>query len=191
MALGTGRIVIVSGPAGVGKTTICEQLLKRPNFVRSISVTTRVARPNEREGIDYEFWNKVAFEKSRDEGVFLEWAVYDGNYYGTRRAPVEEKLRQNKNVILNIEVQGAAQIRKLGLPVVSFFLRPPSMEVLRQRIARPGLSPEVIERRMRTAEVEIGRANEYDYQIVNDEIGTTVDEIVQALIGMESESREG
>ncbi|HZU95732.1 MAG TPA: guanylate kinase [Planctomycetota bacterium] len=190
MALGTGRIVIVSGPAGVGKTTICEQLLKRPNFVRSISVTTRGPRPNEREGIDYEFWNKVAFEKNRDEGVFLEWAVYDGNYYGTRRGPVEERLRQGKNVICNIEVQGAAQIRKLGLHVISFFLLPPSTEVLRQRIARPGLSPEVIERRMKTAEIEIARAKEYDYQIVNEQIGPTVDTIA-SLVGQESESREG
>lgn len=178
----SGRIVIVSGPAGVGKTTICDQLLKRPNFVRSISATTRLPRPGERDGIDYQFWNVAAFERARDEGYFLEWAKVYGNYYGTPRSPVEEKLRQGKNVVLNIDVQGAKQIRGLGLPVVSFFLMPPSRETLRDRIKnRNQDTPDEIERRLQVADREMARASEYDYQITNDEIGRTVENIRSIL----------
>ncbi len=183
--------MIVSGPAGVGKTTICDQLLKRPNFWRSISTTTRVARPGERDNVDYQFWNKIAFEKARDEGYFLEWAVYGDNLYGTPRGPVEEKLRQGKNVILNIEVQGAAAIRKLGHSVISFFLMPPSPEVLRQRImGRNSDSKEEIERRLRVAEKEMARAHEYDYRITNTDIGTTVSEI-EAILEQTAPTSDG
>jgi guanylate kinase len=185
--------VVVSGPAGVGKTTICDQLLKRPNFVRSISATTRLPRPGERDRIDYEFMNRVAFESATKDGAFLEWAEVYGNYYGTPRGPVEEKLRQGKNVILNIDVQGAAQIRGIGLPVVSFFLLPPSLETLRERMTIRGLDgTQEIERRLQAAQRELARAHEYDYQIRNDEIGITVDNIVSILEqrGIESDQAE-
>jgi guanylate kinase len=184
-----GRIVIVSGPAGVGKTTICDQLLKRPNFVRSISATTRIARHGERDNIDYQFWNKVAFEKAAQEGYFLEWARVHENLYGTPRGPVEEKLRQGKNVILNIDVQGAAQLRRLGLPVISFFLMPPTPEVLRERLAgRKSDSVEEVERRLKVAQGEMARASEYDHVIYNRDIGTTVSEIEAILEQSETNS---
>ncbi len=186
-----GRIVIVSGPAGVGKTTICDQLLKEPNFVRSISATTRVARPGERDNIDYMFMNKVAFEKASDEGYFLEWANVHGNYYGTPRSHVEEKLRQGKNVVLNMDVQGAHIIRKLGLPVISFFLMPPSREVLRERITnRKSDSAAEVERRLRAADIEMARAHEYDHVITNDKIGSTVDSIKSILESSDAESKD-
>jgi guanylate kinase len=179
-----GRIVIVSGPAGVGKTTICDMLLKEPNFVRSISATTRVARAGERDNIDYMFMNRVAFEKASEEGYFLEWANVHGNLYGTPRSHVEEKLRQGKNVLLNIDVQGAHQIRRLGLPVISFFLMPPSppREVLRQRLSnRNSDAKDEVERRLGEADREMARREEYDHVITNDEIGRTVESIKAIL----------
>lgn len=185
-----GRIVIVSGPAGVGKTTICDQLLKEPNFVRSISATTRVARAGERDNIDYMFMNKLAFEKAANEDYFLEWARVHGNFYGTPRAHVEEKLRQGKNVILNIDVHGADQIRKLGLSVVSFFLMPPSREELRMRITkRASDKPEEVERRLKEADKEMSRAKEYDHVITNDEIGRTV-ETIKAILRKHEEASQ-
>jgi guanylate kinase len=177
-----GVLVIISGPSGVGKNTICDQLLKHPGFVRSISATTRLPREGEREGIDYIFMNMLAFEAARREGTFLEWANVHGNFYGTPRGPVEERLRQGKNVILNIDVQGAAKIRGIGLPLVSFFLLPPDDAALRDRLAKRNKdAPEVVERRLREAQIEMARAKEFDYRIVNDEIGRTVMNILEIL----------
>lgn len=177
-----GQIVIVSGPAGVGKTTICDQLLKLPNFVRSISATTRLPRAGERDNIDYIFMNQVAFERGVDEGYFLEWArVYD-QFYGTPRSFVMENLRRGKNVICNIEVHGAAQIRLLGIPVVSFFLLPPNIDALRARLRNRNSDSEAeVEKRLRQVDREIARAVEYDYRITNDEIGRTVENIRSIL----------
>lgn len=181
-APGTGRIVIVSGPAGVGKTTVCDSLRRTGNFVPSISATTRLSRPGEENGRDYVFMNREAFERARQEGAFLEWASVHENYYGTPRGPVEDLLRKGKNVLLNIDVQGAAQLRKKGLPVVSFFLLPPDMAALRARIAKRGDSDAAdIERRLRTAEREMARQHEYDYRIVNDTVERTVAEIVRLV----------
>jgi guanylate kinase len=174
--------VIVSGPAGVGKTTVCERLLRLPDFAPSISATTRLPRAGERSEVDYVFMNRTAFERARQDGLFLEWACVYDNYYGTPRIPVEEKLAAGKNVVLNIDVQGAAQVREKGLPVVSFFLLPPSMDVLRARIVQRGAdSPEEIERRLRAAERELARQHEYDFRIVNDDLDRTVSEIVRVL----------
>ena len=180
---GKGTLVIVSGPAGVGKTTICEQLLKElPNFVRSVSATTRVPRPGERDEVDYIFMNELAFTSACREGRFLEWANVHGKLYGTPRGWVEEKLRQGRNVLLNIDVQGAAQIRGSGIPLASFFLLPPSQDALATRIRRRAKDSQAeIDRRLREAAVEMSRSGEYDYQIVNDEIGRTVMNIVEIL----------
>lgn len=178
MRLRSGLLVVVSGPAGVGKTTVCERLLRYPDFVPSISATTRAPRPGERPDVDYVFMNRVAFERARQDGLFLEWAsVYD-NYYGTPRTPVEEKLKAGRNVVLDIDVQGAAQIRSKDLPMISFFLLPPSLQVLRQRIVTRGANtPEDIERRMQAALRELDRQDESDHKLVNDDLEHTVAEI--------------
>lgn len=174
-----GLLVIVSGPAGVGKTTVCQRLLANPGYVPSVSATTRAPRPGERPDVDYVFMNRTAFERARQDGLFLEWAsVYD-NYYGTPRTPVEEHLRSGKNVVLNIDVQGAAQVREKDLPQISFFLLPPSIEVLRNRIVSRGANtPEDIDRRMKAAERELARAPEYDHRVVNDDLEHTIGEIL-------------
>ena len=176
-----GRLIVVSGPAGVGKTTICERLLKLPGFVASISATTRRSRPGERNGVDYIFMNREAFERARQEGTFLEWASVHDNYYGTPRAPIEEHLGRGRNVVLNIDVQGAAKLRESGFPLISFFLLPPSLADLRARITKRGDAPADIERRMQTAEREMARQNEYDHRIQNDSVERALAEIVSIL----------
>src|SRR4051812_3390744 len=109
-----GILVIISGPSGVGKTTVCSRLIQLTGYAQSISATTRQSRPGEIDNIDYVFMNRASFESNRQQNLFLEWAnVYD-NYYGTLRGPVEEKLNAGKNVVLNIDVQGAAKVRKSG-----------------------------------------------------------------------------
>jgi guanylate kinase len=187
-----GLLVIVSGPAGVGKTTVCDRLIAQPGFVRSISVTTRAPRKGEKDGRDYQFWNRDAFERAVKAGEFLEHAkVHNSDYYGTLEGPVRAALDEGRSVVLNIDVQGAAQIRAKGLPVISFFLMPPSLDELRRRITKRGdTSPEAIERRFRTAQVELSRAKEYDHQIVNDDLERTVSEI-QALLAKARETAEG
>jgi guanylate kinase len=170
-------IVIVSGPAGVGKTTVVERLLKQPRFVASVSATTRAPRPS--DGLNaYTFMNRVAFERMRQDGLLLEWATVHDNYYGTPREPVEQSLAEGKNVLLNIDVQGAAQIREKGLPVISFFLLPPTMEVLRTRLVGRGDGTGDLEKRLKTAERELARQHEYDFRIVNDDLDKTVAEIL-------------
>ena len=182
MAPKRGLLVIVSGPAGVGKTTVCERLLRHPNYVPSISATTRAPRPGERPDVDYVFMNRIAFERMRQDQNFLEWAnVYD-NYYGTPKVPVEDKLASGRNVVLNIDVQGAAQVREKGLPVISFFLLPPSMDVLVARIRGRGTdAPADIERRLKASERELARQHEYDFRIVNDDLDRTVSEILRRV----------
>lgn len=182
-----GLLVIVSGPTGVGKTTVCERLIALPGFVRSLSVTTRAPRKGETHGRDYQFWTREAFELAVKAGEFLEYAkVHNSDYYGTLEGPVRSALDEGLKVVLNIDVQGAAQLRAKGLPVKSFFLMPPSMDELRRRLAKRGdTSPEAIERRFQTAQVELSRAKEYDHRIVNDDLERTVNEIL-AILGEET-----
>lgn len=176
-----GTIAIVSGPTGVGKTTVCERLLARPDFARSISVTTRPPRKGEVAGRDYAFYTREAFARAREEGLFLEWARVHDDFYGTPRGPVEAHLEDGRNVILNIDVQGAEQVRRSGLPCVSFFLLPPSMDELRARLARRGDDPAVVERRLKNAELEIARAGEYEHRIVNADLDATIAEILERV----------
>ncbi|MBI3726142.1 guanylate kinase, partial [bacterium] len=113
MADRRGTLVIISGPSGVGKSTVEDRLLERPGFVRSVSATTRAPRPGEKHGVHYEFMNREAFLRAREEGLFLEWAlVHDRDFYGTPRVQVEEKLARGLNVVRNIDVQGHAQVRR-------------------------------------------------------------------------------
>jgi guanylate kinase len=184
-----GTIVIVSGPTGVGKTTVCERLLALPGYARSISVTTRLPRKGEVPDRDYAFFTREAFVRARDEGLFLEWARVHDDFYGTPRGPVEANLDDGKNVILNIDVQGAAQVRRSGLPCRSFFILPPSLDELRLRLARRGDDPAVVERRLKNAEIELSHAGEYDHRIVNDVVERTVDEIVLALARMRESAK--
>ena len=164
-----GILFVVSAPAGCGKGTILGQILKDEKYYYSVSATTRKPRPSEQDGVNYRFLDKAEFEKLIAEDAFLEHAQYCDNYYGTLKAPIEENLAKGKHVILEIEVQGAMQIRQLRPDAKFIFIAPPSFETLRQRLEHRGTeTPEVIEKRVNAAKKELEMKINYDYCIIND-----------------------
>jgi len=177
------RLVVVSGPSGVGKTTICDLLLKRPDFERVITATTRAPRPGERPGVDYFFLSPEEFRAWEEQGRFLESAEVFGRRYGSLKDQAEEILARGSHVLLNIDVQGAAQVRRCGLPCLLVFLAPPSMEELKRRLAGRGTDPpERIARRLAAAGRELERSGEFDLVVVNDDREQTAREIRNALL---------
>ena len=181
-----GILMILSGPSGSGKDTVLDCLTAMDDSFRvSISMTTREIRDNEIDGVNYYFTNREYFEKQISDNQVLEFAEYAGNYYGTPKAPVDKMLSEGKNVVLKIEVQGAAKIRKIYPDVVSIFLMPPSMSVLEKRLrGRGSEDEETINHRLYIAGQEIKRANEYDYIVINDEIEEAAKKI-QTIIAAE------
>ena len=168
-----GKVFVITGPSGVGKGTLIEQLLERiPELELSISATTREPRPGEVEGRDYFFLTPEEFRRRLEAGDFLEHASYSGNYYGTLKQEVEERLAEGRSVVLEIEVQGARQVRDaLGDDAVLIFIAPPDEDVLRERLEGRGTdSPEAIDQRLRTAEIELGARSEFPLEVVNDEV---------------------
>jgi guanylate kinase len=177
-----GRMYVVSGPSGVGKTTACRTVLERvSNLVYSISYTTRPRRPQEVDGHDYFFVSEDEFQTMAEEGKFLEWAWVHGNRYGTSYEKVRGEVDSGNSVILDIDVQGAKQIRKKKKCCTSVFLLPPSMDVLYGRLVkRKSDSPGEISNRIDTAYHEIENYRYYDYIIINDKF----DELVDRLEGI-------
>lgn len=172
-------LVVISAPSGTGKTTLCEQLLlARPNLTRAITCTTREARAGEQDAVDYYFLDAATFLKRVQAGNFLEHATVFGNSYGTLKSEVLGKLRQGKDVILNVDVQGAAKIREeskedheLGRALLTVFLTPPSMYVLEERLKKRGLdSGPIIQKRLSVARQEIAQWKHFDYLIVSSSI---------------------
>ena len=174
-----GKVFVITGPSGVGKGTLIEQLLERvPELELSISATTREPRPGEIDGRDYFFLAPEEFRRRLEGGDFLEHASYSGNYYGTLREEVERRLAAGRSVVLEIEVQGARQVRDAMLEAVLIFIAPPDEDVLRQRLEGRGTdSPEAIEQRLRTAEIELGARSEFPHVIVNDEVQKATSEL--------------
>jgi guanylate kinase len=167
-----GKVFVITGPSGVGKGTLIEQLLERiPELELSVSATTREPRPGEVDGRDYHFLTAAEFERRVDAGDFLEHATYSGNRYGTLRQEVERRLAEGRSVVLEIEVQGARQVRKAMPEAVQIFIAPPDPESLRERLEGRGTdSADAIERRLQTAEVELEAQAEFPHVIVNDEV---------------------
>jgi len=172
-------LIVLSAPSGGGKTTVCQELLvARPNLTRAITCTTREPRPREREGVDYYFLDAATFLKRVQAGNFLEHATVHGNSYGTLKSEVLGKLRQGKEVLLIVDVQGAAAIRahaegdaELKRALVTVFLAPPSMAVLEQRLKKRGMdSPAAIQKRLGVARQEIAQSKNFDYLIVSSSI---------------------
>ncbi len=178
-----GRLFILSGPSGSGKDTVLGELFKRRPDVRfSISTVTRPMRTGEVEGEKYHFLPKETFLRQMAEGAFLETNEYVGNYYGTPRAPVEEAIRNGQDMILEIDVNGAAKVRAQLPEAVSIFLLPPSVAELRRRLNKRGTeTPEQVENRVACAVEEIKRAVEYDYLVVNDDLEAAVDALCAIL----------
>jgi guanylate kinase len=178
-----GRLIVLTGPSGVGKGTLMKALLQRhPELYFSVSVTTRSPRPGEINGKHYYFVSRDRFEQMVAQGELLEWAEFAGNYYGTPRQPVEEKIQEGKLVVLEIELEGARQIRSSFPSALRIFILPPSLKELEQRIRGRGQdSEEAIVRRLRRAQEEINAADEFDIQIINDNFDTALTSIEAAL----------
>ena len=174
-----GLLFIVSAPSGTGKTTLVDRLVEIvPDLVRSRSYASRPARKGETDGVDYNFITRDRFEAMLGRGEFLEHADVFGNLYGTREADTERVLAAGRDVVLVIDVQGARQVRRRGLPAVAVFVLPPSYEVLERRLrGRSQDSEEAMRRRLETARHEVGAYTEYDYVVVNDDLEHGVDRL--------------
>ena len=167
-----GMLIVLSGPSGCGKGTVIREFLKKnPNTWLSVSCTSRAKREGDIEGVSYFFLEKEEFEQKIKEGAFLEYAEYAGNYYGTPKAPIKEKLDQGIDVLLEIEIQGALKIKELLPETVFIFIMPPSMKELKKRLeGRNTESKEKIDKRFQRAYLEINEVSKYNYVIVNDEV---------------------
>jgi guanylate kinase len=191
MATQPGPLIILSGPSGSGKSTVIARLLAEGGLPLrlSVSATTRPPRPGERDGVAYHFWPRERFEREIAAGAFLEYAEVHGRLYGTLFREVEPYRQKGLGVILDIDVQGAAQVRRRCPNRVSIFLRTSTPEALEQRLRlRHTEGPEAIRRRLETARQELARADEYDYQVINDDLETAVAEL-RAIIARQF--REG
>ena len=179
---GRGRVIVVSGPSGSGKSTLVRLLAKDPNIRVSISATTRPPGPREQDGVEYYFLPRRQFEKDIEAGRFIEYAEYGGHLYGTPKDPVDNTLREGKWCLLEIEVQGALQIRKLYADALTVFIEPPSEEVLRERLARRKRdNAEAMERRVAIARQEMEQKHHYDLCIVNDDLSAALDTLKREI----------
>lgn len=167
-----GRIIIISGPSGVGKGTVLKEVMRDdPSLRFSVSATTRAIRPGEVDGVHYFFIDKPRFEAMLADNEMLEHAEYAGNYYGTPEKPVDDALRQGVSVVLEIEVQGALQVMRRRPDAISIFIAPPSFEELARRLnSRGDTPPDVAEKRLRIAVEECKNAPLYKYTIINDTV---------------------
>lgn len=178
-----GNLFVLSGPSGAGKGTLVKRVLQRvPDAWVSVSATTRQPRPGEVDGSDYFFLDQPRFDELVSQGGFLEWAHVHGNSYGTLRSRVQDRIDHGSQVILEIDVQGAFQVKKAMPEAHLIFIEPPSLEELERRLRGRGTeTEEVICNRMKTAEVELARKMEYDVQVVNDELERATEELVSYI----------
>lgn len=178
MAERKGQMLVISGPSGAGKSTICTALRKHANVEFSVSATTREPRKGEVDGSDYFFKTRDEFRQHIESGDFIEHAEVYGNLYGTLRAPIDECLERGNTFLLEIDVQGALQLKELGVEGLYVFIAPPSFEVLRQRLEDRGTdAPDVIERRLRKATDEYNERGRYDHVVVNEELDAAIAEV--------------
>jgi guanylate kinase len=183
---------VVAAPSGTGKTTVCRRVVEEETLVDfSVSHTTRARREGESEAVDYHFVSREDFQRMADQGGFLEWAEYNGNLYGTSWAAIEGPLERGRDVLLEIEVQGAAQVRARRADARLVFLLPPSLAVLEQRLRARGTdAPDEVARRLALTERELAAAERFDYALVNDDLARCVAD-VRAILRGEREGRSG
>lgn len=170
---------MITGPSGVGKGTLIRELCRRvPEVELSVSATTREPRRGEQDGVDYHFLARPDFDRRVGQGDFLEWATYSGNRYGTLRSEVEERTERGAPVVLEIEVQGARQVRETMPEAVRIFIEPPSPETLRRRLEGRGTDdPEMIDRRLEEARKELRARDEFSHRVINDDLERAANEL--------------
>ena len=178
-----GRIIVVSGPSGVGKTTLVETLLEHSSsIVRSVSATTRLPRSGETDGVDYHFLPKSEFERLIEQNGLVEWTKYGENYYGTLKSTLESTIKAGKDIMLIIDVDGAIQLKKLGLSCLLIFILPPSVQILRQRLEERKTETESeLNQRLERAKAEFDLVAYYDYCVVNDQIPLAIQQLIKII----------
>lgn len=181
---GKGNLIVISAPSGAGKGTVIDGVMKiNNNLWLSVSMTSRKMRSNDIPGETYFFVSKEEFEERIKEGVFLEYAIYNGNYYGTPKDKIQEKLDQGIDVILEIEIQGALKVKELVPDAIFIFILPPSMKELRRRLVNRGTdSKEKVLERFKTAYKEINEVTKYNYVVINDEVEKAVSKVNAILL---------
>jgi guanylate kinase len=187
----SAKVFVITGPSGVGKGTLIKKLLERvPSVALSVSATTRSPREGEEDGRDYHFLTEEQFQERIAAKDFLEYASYSGNHYGTLNSELDRCLEKGRSVVLEIEVQGAQQVRAARPDSVQIFIAPPDASVLRERLRGRGTdSADAIDRRLKTAEQELAAQDDFDHRIVNDDLDQAADElesIVRNSIGLDS-----
>ena len=178
------KFYVISGSSGVGKGTVIKEFLRRnPNFRLSISCTTRGMREGEVDGVNYFFLNKEEFKNCINNGEFLEWAEFSGNFYGTKREFVEKCLENDENLILEIDTKGALQVQSLMDNAVLIFIAPPSIEELEKRLrGRHTETEEAIQKRLNSIKLEIENSKHFDYKIINDTVENAVKELERIIL---------
>ncbi len=179
------KLFVVSGSSGVGKGTVLKKFLeKNPDFMLSISCTTRAPREGEVDGVNYFFISKDEFKNCIEGDKFLEWAEFAGNFYGTKKKFINQCLEEGKNIILEIDTQGALKVKKQMPEAVLIFICPPSLEALENRLrGRHTEDEETIQKRLNVVKEELERAQNFDYKIVNDSIDNAVSELENVILG--------
>ena len=188
----SGKLIVVSGPSGVGKSTVIHRVMDQsPNLYFSVSATTRPQRPGEVDGKNYFFVDRDQFETMIQEEKLLEFAEYVGNYYGTPEAPIDEALAEGKDILLDIEVQGALNVKRRRPDAVLIFMLAPSFRILEERLrGRGDTAPELILGRLARARWEYTQADQYDYLIVNDDVDKAVAEICSVITAEKCKTQE-
>lgn len=180
------NLIVISAPSGTGKTTVIEHLLEQnPRLVRAVTCTTRAPRGKEVDGVDYFFLAKDVFERKVGEGEFLEWAHVHGYMYGTLRKVCMDILNEGRDVVLNVDVQGALNLKKIYPRAVLIFLSPPSLQVLERRLKARGTDKaDVIAQRIKNAKFELSMKKEYDYGVVNDDLKKAVGRLAALIAAL-------
>ena len=180
------KLFVISGCSGVGKGTVINEFMGRnsDDFILSVSCTTRNPRPNETDGVNYFFISKEEFEQNIKDGKFLEYANFAGNYYGTKKKYIQQKMDEGYNVLLEIDTQGALQVKEKMPESILIFIAPPSVEELEHRLrGRHTEDEETIQKRLAQVKIELERSQKYDYTVINDNIERAVEEIERIVRG--------